>query len=268
MSMARSAAAPASFDVMGVEAKEFELELGRRMIAFAAFIAHEVSQPLSGIVTNANTCARMLVADPPNIDGAREAARRAIRDGHRTSDVITRLRALFSPDPQANEPFDLNDSAREVVARSSGLLQAHGVSVTLQLAGDLPPVAGDRIQLELVILNLLQNAVDAIGSRPGGVRHVTIETARDEGNGVRLTVRDTGPGLPFVNTEKLFEPFFSTKTHGMGIGLFVSRSIIERHRGRLWAESNEEPGATFSFSIRPSIPSSDGSAPARLVSCA
>jgi signal transduction histidine kinase len=243
------------------------------LMAFAASVAHEISQPLSGIVTNANACARMLVADPPNIAGAREAARRAIRDGHRTSDVLARLRALFSQSGQAGDLVDLNESAREVVARLSGTLHGHGVSVSLYLADDLPPVAGDRIQLELVMLNLLQNAVDAIASRTGGSRHVTIETASEDGDRVRVTVRDTGPGLPLVDTDNIFEPFFSTKTHGMGIGLFVSRSIIERHHGRLWAAPNDGPGATFSFCIPrsigvPPIPSSDGSGSARLFPCA
>lgn len=246
------------------------------LMAFAASVAHEVSQPLSGIVTNTNACARMLVADPPNIDGAREAARRAMRDGYRTSDVIARLRALFGRAGHAghaDELVDLNESAREVVARLSSTLHGHRVNVSLHLAGDLPPVSGDRIQLELVILNLLQNAVDAMTSSTGGARHVTIETARDDGNRVRLSVRDTGPGLPLVDADQLFEPFFSTKTHGMGIGLFVSRSIIERHHGCLWAEPNEGAGSTFSFAIpltfgAPPIPSSDGSGSACLFPCA
>lgn len=242
------------------------------LMAFAASVAHEVSQPLSGIVTNANACARMLVADPPNIDGAREAVRRALRDGRRTSDVIARLRALFSRAVHDGELVDLNESVRDVAARLSGALHGHGVGVRLQLAADLPRVSGDRIQLELVMLNLLQNAIDSIARRAGGPRHVTFETARDHGDSVRVTVRDTGPGLPVGDADRIFEPFFSTKTHGMGIGLFVSRSIIERHHGRLWAAPNDGPGAAFSFTIPANagapIPSSDGSSRSPLFPCA
>ena len=217
--------------------------------ALTASIAHEVNQPLSGIITNASTCLRMLDADPPNLDGARETARRTIRDGNRASDVITRLRALFSNREATSEAVDLNEATREVIALLLGELQRNQVIVRPELAVDLPPVPGDRVQLQQVILNLLQNASEAmsgVGERP---REVVIRTAREEMDRVRLTVQDAGVGLEPRTMDKLFEAFYTTKRDGMGIGLSISRSIIQTHHGCLWAEPNDGPGATFGFSI-------------------
>jgi signal transduction histidine kinase len=214
-----------------------------------ASIAHEVSQPLSGIMTNASTCLRMLAADPPDVDGARETARRMIRDGRRASDVIQRLRALFSKRTAAAEAVDLNEAAREVIALSLTDLQRSRVILRPQFADDLPPVTGDRVQLQQVILNLLVNASDAMSGVDDRPREMAIRTERDEADRVRLTVRDAGVGFEPDGVDKLFEVFYTTKTDGMGIGLSVSRSIIESHHGRLWAEPNDGPGATFSFSI-------------------
>jgi C4-dicarboxylate-specific signal transduction histidine kinase len=218
-----------------------------------ASIAHEVNQPLSGIVTNASTCLRMLAADPPNVDGARETARRTIRDGNRASEVITRLRALFGKKDATAESVDLNEAAREVIALSLGELQRRRVILRPELADDLPPVAGDRVQLQQVILNLLRNASDAMGAVDDRPRELVIRTERDDGDGVRLSVQDAGVGLDSQSMDKLFQAFYTTKSDGMGIGLSVSRSIIENHRGRLWAAPNDGPGATFSFSI-PCVP--------------
>jgi len=214
-----------------------------------ASIAHEVNQPLSGIITNASTCLRMLGADSPDIDGARETARRTIRDGNRASDVIARLRALFGKKELATESIDLNEATREVIALSLSELQRNRVVLQSELADDLPSVNGDRVQLQQVILNLLRNASDAMTAVDDRPRRLLIRTERDDDNGVRLTVRDAGVGFEPRSTDKLFDAFYTTKSGGMGIGLSVSRSIVERHRGRLWAELNEGPGATFSFSI-------------------
>jgi PAS domain S-box-containing protein len=214
-----------------------------------ASIAHEVNQPLSGIVTNASTCLRMLDVEPPNLDGARETARRTIRDGNRASDVITRLRALFSRKEFALEPVDLNEATREVIALSLSELQSNSVMVQSELADDLPSVSGDRVQLQQVVLNLLRNASDAMAGVDDRPRQLTVRTELDEEDRVRLTVLDVGAGLQTQNADSLFAPFYTTKADGMGIGLSVSRSIIERHHGRLWAAPNEGPGATFSFSI-------------------
>ena len=217
--------------------------------ALTASIAHEVNQPLSGIITNASTCLRMLANDPPDLDGARETARRTIRDGNRASDVITRLRALFSKREFALEPLDLNEAAREVIALSANDLRRHRIILQPELADHLPIVTGDRIQLQQVILNLLRNASDAMVDVHDRPRHLLIKTEREDGDRVRLTVRDAGVGLTSQSLDSLFNAFYTTKSSGMGIGLFVSRSIIERHQGRLWAEPNDGPGATFSFSI-------------------
>lgn len=214
-----------------------------------ASIAHEVNQPLSGIITNASTCLRMLDAEPPNVDGARQTAQRTIRDGHRASDVITRLRALFSKRDTTTEAIDLNEAIREVIALSRSELQRSQVISRVELADYLPTVTGDRVQLQQVVLNLLLNATDAMRGIDDRPRQLIVRTERDEGDQVRLSVQDAGVGFGPQGVDKLFEPFYTTKTGGMGIGLAVSRSIIERHHGRLWATPNDGPGATFSFSI-------------------
>ena len=218
--------------------------------ALTASIAHEVTQPLSGIITNAGTGLRMLDGSPPDIDGARETVRRTLRDGNRAAAVIARLRALFSRREFIFEAVDLNEATREVVALSSSDLQQNRIRLQLELAEALPTVTGDRIQLQQVILNLLRNAADAMLDVEDRPRDLLIRTAEEEGERVRLTIRDRGTGLCADGISSLFDAFYTTKSGGMGIGLFVSRSIIERHRGRLWAEPNVDyPGATFSFSI-------------------
>jgi len=214
-----------------------------------ASIAHEVNQPLSGIVTNASTCLRMLDANPPNLEGARETARRTIRDGNRASEVITRLRGLFSRKSATFEPFDLNEAVEEVIALLLSELQRNRIVLRPDLAADLPAVLGDRIQVQQVILNLIRNGSDAMSTVDDRPRDLLIKTESDEGSGVRLSVKDTGVGFDPQSEEQLFEAFYTTKGDGMGIGLSVSRSIMESHRGRLWAVRNEGPGATFLFSI-------------------
>ncbi len=213
-----------------------------------ASIAHELNQPLSGIVTNASTCMRMLANDPPDVDGARETARRTIRDGNRASEVITRLRALFCKKDATTEPVNLNDAALEVIALSLADLQKNGVVLHPELADDLPLVTGDRVQLQQVILNLVLNASDAMSGVDDRPRQLVIRTEREDDR-ARLTVQDVGVGIEPSGVDKVFEPFYTTKSGGMGIGLSVSRSIIERHHGRLWATLNDGPGAAFSFSI-------------------
>ena len=214
-----------------------------------ASIAHELNQPLSGIVTNASTCMRMLAAEPPNVDGALETARRTIRDANRASDVVTRLRALFSKKNASMEAVDLNDAAQEVIALSLSDLQRNRVIVRSELAPNLPPINGDRVQLQQVILNLLRNASDALSAVNDRPRELLIRTEPDQGDQVRLSVKDLGIGFDPQAIDRLFDDFYTTKNNGMGIGLSVSRSIVENHHGRLWASLNEGPGATFSFSI-------------------
>jgi PAS domain S-box-containing protein len=217
--------------------------------ALTGSIAHEINQPLSGIITNAGTCLRMLDGDPPNIEGARETVRRTLRDGNRAADVISRLRSLFSKKEFALEPLDLNEATREVIALSVSDLQRNRVTLRAELTEGLPLVIGDRVQLQQVILNLLRNASDAMAGIDQRPRDLLIRTLPEGDDRARLSVQDAGIGVNPHDLQKLFEAFYTTKNGGMGIGLSVSRSIIERHHGRLWAEANDGPGATFSFSI-------------------
>ncbi len=219
------------------------------LATLTASIAHEVNQPLSGIVTNASTCLRMLASDPPNIDGARETARRTIRDGNRASDVITRLRALFSKKDATLEALDLNDAVREVIALCLSELQRNRVVLRSELAHDLPAVIGDRVQLQQVILNLLRNGSEAMCRVDDRPRELLIVSELDGSDLVRLTVKDAGIGFDLGGMDKIFEAFYTTKADGMGMGLSISRSIIENHHGRLWATRNNGPGATFCFSV-------------------
>jgi len=214
-----------------------------------ASIAHEVNQPLSGIVTNASTCLRMLDSNPPNIEGARETARRTIRDGNRASEVVTRLRALFRKRDVAAESVDLSEAAREVIAMSLNELQRNRVMLKDELTDNLPQVRGDRIQLQQVILNLLRNASDAMTTVDDRPRELLVRTERDGTDSVQFSVVDAGVGFDTEIVDKLFDGFYTTKSDGMGIGLSVSRSIIEAHQGRLWAALNDGPGATFTFSL-------------------
>ncbi len=231
---------------------QLELAHANRIATLAqlsASIAHELNQPLTGIITNSGTCLRMLTDDPPNLDGAREAVRRTVRDSNRASDVIARLRALFNKKGLAPESVDLNEAPREVLALSLRELQNRRVIVRTELANDLHYVTADRVQLQQVVLNLLRNALDAMNTVDDRPKDLLIRTEREEGDRVRLSVTDAGVGFDPRTVDKLFEAFYTTKSDGMGVGLSVSRSIIENHQGRLWAALNDGPGATFSFSV-------------------
>jgi PAS domain S-box-containing protein len=218
--------------------------------ALAASIAHEINQPLAGIMTNTNTCERMLTADPPNVSGARETVRRALRDTKRAADVIARLRALFAKKQTAAELVDLSEATREVLAMSINELRRNRIVMRSELTCDLPRVTGDRIQLQQVIVNLLVNALEAMSGIDDRPRHLLIRTVRDADERVSLTVRDVGVGIRADQVDQLFDAFHTTKQSSMGIGLSVSRSIIEHHGGRLSGTPNHDgPGATFSFSL-------------------
>jgi PAS domain S-box-containing protein len=217
--------------------------------ALTASIAHEVNQPLSGIITNAGTCLRMLDADPPNVEGALETARRTIRDGNRAADVIRRLRALFAKEVVSTEDLDLNEACREVIALSASQLRRNRVTVRAEFAEHLPTILGDRVQLQQVILNLILNASDAMSAVHGRRRQIVVRTRTDGSGNVQLTVQDCGEGFDPDFSEKLFQPFFTTKDGGMGMGLSISRSIVERHHGRLWASSKAGAGAEFTIAI-------------------
>lgn len=217
--------------------------------AMTASIAHELNQPLSAMITNANACLRRLTTDPPCVNGAAEIAQRVIRDANRASDVIIRLRALFSKKDAMTELVDLNGAARGLIAISLNDFQANRVTLRTEYAADLPPVLGDPVQLQQVIVNLLRNANDAMRNVEDRVRRLLIKTEFEDEGYVRLSVKDSGIGISKDGMDQLFNAFYTTKSDGMGIGLSLSRSIIESHHGRLWVTRNDGPGVTFSFSI-------------------
>ena len=216
--------------------------------ALSASIAHEVTQPLTGIITNANTSLRMLSGTSPDVEGARGAAILTLRDAHRASEVITRLRAMFARTTATLAPTDLNDAVRELLLLLSGELQRAGVTVRTELSDGLPHVIGDRTQLQQVLLNLVMNAVDAMHGIDGRPRQLTISSARS-GDGAQISIEDSGTGIDPEHLHRLFDPFYTTKPDGMGIGLSVSRSIVESHHGTLWVALNRGDGATFAFSL-------------------
>jgi PAS domain S-box-containing protein len=217
--------------------------------ALTASIAHEVNQPLAGILTNSSTCLRMLAVDPPNIEVAQAAVQRTIRDGNRASEVIKRLRALFAGKPPGNEPVDLNEAAREILMLSSSELQSGRVVLQTDLTADLPAVVGDRVQLQQVILNLVLNAAQSMQGIVERPHDLTVSTMRYGADQVALSVRDAGVGAVAEDLEELFNAFYTTKPDGMGVGLPISRSIIQAHGGRLWASANDGPGLTLSFCV-------------------
>jgi PAS domain S-box-containing protein len=214
-----------------------------------ASIAHEVNQPLSGIMINAGTGLRMLTADPPNVVGAVETFQRTIRDANRASGVIKRLQEMFSNKAPIVELVDLNDAAQDVILISAGELRRRKARLQTELAGDLPLVGADRVQLQQVILNLLLNAADSMDGIEDRPRYLLVRTELGSDGAIRLEVRDSGTGFDPAILERLFAPFYTTKANGMGVGLAICRSIIESHKGRLWAMPNDGPGSTVGFSI-------------------
>ncbi len=214
-----------------------------------ASIAHEINQPLSGILANAGTGLRMLAADPPNVAGAQETTRRTLRDAKRASDVISRLRALFAKRETATELVDLNEASREVIALSQKGLRDAGSVLQLDLADRAPLVKGDRIQLQQVILNLILNAAEAMAEVDDRPRQLIIRTARAEPDDVLFAVQDAGPGIAPANAERIFDAFYTTKADGLGIGLSVCQTIIEAHGGKLWASDAAPRGAIVQFRL-------------------
>lgn len=214
----------------------------------AASIAHEVNQPLSGIIMNASASLRMLSATPPNIDGALETAKRTIRDGNRASDVIVRLRHLFRRGKTPVEQLDLNEAIREVLGLLSNDIQRGRIALTEELSGHPLLIAGDRVQLQQVAMNLLRNSIDAMTGIAQSRQKIVVRTQLEDSE-VKVTIEDYGTGLANAEVERLFDAFHTTKPHGMGIGLSVSRSIIEAHKGRIWAEPSPSGGAIFGFAL-------------------
>jgi C4-dicarboxylate-specific signal transduction histidine kinase len=214
-----------------------------------ASIAHELNQPLAAIVTNSNACLRWLGGAQPNLDEARKAVDRIIKDSYRASDVISRVRALVKKTPARNDLVDLNEVIVEVLALAQNQARRAGVVLKRELATDLPRVRGDRVQLQQVILNLVINGLEAIANNKNGERELSISSGIDDSKDMTIAVRDTGEGLDPANLERVFDAFFTTKADGMGMGLAISRTIIESHGGRLWATPNSPRGAIFQFTL-------------------
>jgi PAS domain S-box-containing protein len=216
-----------------------------------ASIAHEINQPLAAVVTNGGACLRWLMGESPNLDEAREAARRVIRDGNRASEIISRIRALLRKTDTQKVRLDINEAIQEVVLLTQHEADRKGVNLRLELSAGLPPVFADRVQLQQVALNLLMNGVEAVASVNDRPRELVICSRTDKSGQVIVAVQDSGDGIDAENLEKIFDAFYTTKSQGMGMGLAISRSIVENHGGRLWAVQNEGPGATFQFALQP-----------------
>jgi C4-dicarboxylate-specific signal transduction histidine kinase len=216
-----------------------------------ASIAHEVNQPLGAIVTNGHACVRLLSREVPNLNKSLEVIERMISDGMRASEVIKRIRDLLHKAPPEMAPLNINETVQEVIALVSSDVLRSKVELRSELATNLPPVVGDRIQLQQVILNLILNARDAMSEVRTHPRELLITTLKNKSGDVVVAVRDSGKGLDAKNAERIFEPFFTTKPEGMGLGLSISRRIIEDHHGTLWAKPNEGKGATVQFTLPP-----------------
>ena len=214
----------------------------------AASIAHEVNQPLAGVVINGNACLRWLAGEAPNLAEAREAAERIIRDGTRASEIISRIRALAKKTSTPTERVDLNEAIGEVLALSRGEARKHAVALRTQLPDDLPPVRGDRVLIQQVVLNLVVNGIEAMHDTQDRLRELVIQ-ARGEAQQVRVTVRDSGIGLDPQAQERIFDALYTTKPGGLGMGLSISRTIVENHGGRLSVVAQDGPGATFAFTL-------------------
>ncbi len=214
-----------------------------------ASIAHEVNQPLTGVVSSGNACLRWLTNQPANIENARQSVDRIIRDANRASEVVGRVRGLTKKASLQMGWLNVNETVLETVALTRMELEQNRVSLSTQLSDDVPLVWADRIQVQQVFLNLIMNAIEAISALADGPRHLLVSTAKNESNGVLLAVRDSGAGLDSGKLEDIFEAFYTTKHDGMGMGLAVSRSIIEAHGGRLWATPNDPRGAVFQFTL-------------------
>ena len=248
----------ANYFVAQSQAAQIKIQLARADLAQAvrvttmgeltASIAHEVNQPIAGVVTNANACTRWLAAEPPNLDMARTSVDRIIRDGTRASDIIARIRTLFAKGGVQREPVDLNRLVGETVDLLGSEAARNAMSIQTDLSSDLAPVAADRVQLQQVLVNLILNGLEAMKAVVGP-RILVVRTQQSGSGHVAVSVIDNGIGLPGENKDRLFDPFFTTKPHGTGIGLSISRSIIERHDGRLWAAPNSPSGAVFAFEL-------------------
>jgi C4-dicarboxylate-specific signal transduction histidine kinase len=214
-----------------------------------ASIAHEVNQPLGSIVMSGDSCLRWLEAKPPNLDEAHQAVEAIIRDGTRASNVLVRTRKLLRRGERLRESLDINEVIREVLSLSDGELRRNGISMRIEMQENLPPATIDRVLLQQVLLNLIMNAMDAMRAISDRTRVLSIRTEEHASGTITVFVQDSGTGIDPDNLSRIFETFFTTKREGIGMGLTISRSIIEAHGGRLWAVANDGPGSTFCFTL-------------------
>jgi PAS domain S-box-containing protein len=215
----------------------------------AASIAHEVNQPIAGVVTNADAALNFLAAQPPDLEEIRQALGAIANDGQRAGQILSRIRILVKKTPPEIGLLDINQTILEIIALTRGEVHRNGVSLLTRFSNSLPPVSGDRVQLQQVVLNLILNAVEAMSEVGEGQRHLVVSTDKDDSDGVLVAVRDSGIGLDTSSRDRLFQPFFTTKSSGMGMGLSICRSIIEAHGGRVWASPNSPRGAAFQFTL-------------------
>ena len=213
-----------------------------------ASLVHEVSQPIAAAATNANACLRWLTREPPDLEEARASALSIVKDAKRAGEIIRRIRQLFQKSPPQRESVDVNEIIREMIVLLRSEVTRHSISVRAELAADLPPVMGDRVQLQQVMMNLMGNGIDAMKDVEGP-RELAIKSQRAENEQLMVSVSDTGVGLPPQQAEQIFNAFVTTKLHGTGMGLSISRSIVESHSGRLWAADNSPRGASFHITL-------------------
>ena len=212
-----------------------------------ASIAHEVNQPLTAVITSGHACARWLAGEPPNLPEVASAVGQIVRDANRAAEVIARVRNFFARG--TTQAIDFNEVIGEVIAIVKGEIRSQGVCLVIAPAADLPTMIGDRIELHQVVLNLVMNALEAMGPVAEGARTLTIEVGRHGRHALRVAVGDSGIGLTGDDPDRIFDPFYTTKLHGLGMGLTISRSIVEAHGGRLWASPHDGPGSTFQFTL-------------------
>ena len=233
--------------------REAQAELARvsrvtTMGELTASLAHEVNQPIAAAVTNANTCLRWLTRDHPDVEEARAAAMRIVKDGTHAAEIVKRIRLLFKKSTLQRELVDVNEAIREMLVLLRCEATRYNITVRMELAEDLPRIMGDRVQLQQVLMNLIVNSIDAV-KEVDGARELAVKSARTEKEEVRVSVSDTGVGLPPQQADQIFNAFFTTKSHGTGMGLRISRSIVESHGGHLWAADSSPHGASFSFTL-------------------
>jgi signal transduction histidine kinase len=216
---------------------------------FAASIAHEVKQPLVGVVINASAGLRWLARDSPDLAEANKAFLAILRDGNRAADVLSRMRSLFKKACISKERFNMNEAIEEIVTLTQAEARRKKVGILTELDANLPAVTGDRVHVQQVVMNLILNGIEAMSSVEDRGRDLVIRTQPSEGGRVQVAVQDSGIGFDPPSGERIFDAFYTTKPGGLGMGLSISRSIVETHGGRLWATANDGPGATFQFTL-------------------